>query len=195
MIEPGKIIVISGPTGSGESAITKKILELVPNMERMITVTTRGPRPHEQNDVDYHFVSVDDFKQMIAEDAFLEYIKVPNRDVYYGTIKADVESKLNAGIHLIGNLGWPGHESFSKLYPRRVLSIFIQPDNLDVIKERLVQRDPTISAEEVDKRLHNAEREMGEAKHYDHVVVNSDGQMDKAVSEIKKLIENFIKKA
>ncbi len=192
MTTPGKIIVISGPTGSGESAITKKILEAVPNTERMITVTTRAPRPHEHNDVDYHFVSVEDFKRMIAEGRLLEYIKVPNRDVYYGTVKHDVESKLEAGINLIGNLGWPGHDSFAKLYPGRVISIFIKPDNLAVIKERLIKRDPTITPDEVEKRLQNAQREMDEAVHYSYSVTNSDGHMDEAVQAVKKLVENFI---
>lgn len=193
MIAPGKIIVISGPTGSGESAITKRILETVPHTARMITATTRAPRPYEVDGVDYHFVTLAEFKKMIADGAFVEYIQVPNRDVYYGTIKKDVEDKLNNGISLIGNLGWPGHESFANIFPDRVLSIFIKPDNLDVIKQRLIKRDPTISTEEIEKRLHNAQREMSEAKYYDHVVTNADGHMDETVAKVKALTESFIK--
>ncbi len=192
MIKPGKIIVISGPTGSGESAITKKILETVPNTARMITATTRPPRPYEQDGIDYHFVSVDEFKKMIADNKILEYIQVPNRDVYYGTIKDEVETKLAAGINLIGNLGWPGNESFEKFFPGRVLSIFIKPDSLDVLKDRFIKRDPTISPEEIEKRLQNAQREMDEAAYYTHTVVNHEGNMDQAVHEVKELIYGFL---
>lgn len=188
----GKIIVISGPTGSGESAITRRILQMFSGMERIITVTSRSPRPYEKDGVDYVFVSPDKFHQMAEQGEFLEYIKVPNREVYYGTLRKPIEGKLAQGIHLVGNLGWPGHQSLAKEFPGRVVSIFIKPDSLSVIRDRLIKRDPTITPAEVAKRLQNAQREIDEAKHYDYVVVNPDGQMERAVAEVRSIIQRFL---
>jgi len=192
--KPGKIIIISGPTGSGESVITQKILRLIPNTRRIVTVTTRPPRPRETNGVDYFFVSLVQFKTLIKTGAFLEHIKIPNRQVYYGTLKKPIEDHLNDGVNLIGNLGWPGNESFQKFFPDRVVSIFIKPDSLAVIKKRLVKRDPTISEAEIAKRLANASREIKEAKYYDHVVINHDGKIEQTIAQIARLIRSFIKK-
>ena len=122
----------------------------------------------------------------------LEYIQVPNREVYYGTFRKPIEDKLNAGINLIGNLGYPGHASFSKAYPGRVLSIFIKPDSVDVIRDRIVRRDPTITKEEVEKRIDNAKKEMEDAKYYDYVVVNKDGEMEETVVEVRRLTDQFL---
>ena len=190
--EAGKIIVLSGPTGSGESTITKRILELFPGMERIITATSRTPRPTEKDGVDYYFFSPDEFERRVNAGDFLEYINVPNGEVWYGTLREPIEEKLQAGIHLIGNLGWPGHASFSKVYPGRVLSIFIQPDDLSVIRNRIVKRDPTITAEEVNNRLKNAAKEMEDAKYYDLVVVNRDGKIEEAVKDVKRAIQQFL---
>jgi len=189
----GKIIVISGPTGSGESAITRAILKTIPRTARMVTATTRPPRPQEKNGVDYFFVSLSKFKNMIKNGEILEHIKIPNRQVYYGTIKKQVEDKLTAGINLIGNLGWPGNESFEKHFPGQVLGIFIKPDSLAVIKKRLIHRDPTITEAEIQKRLANAKREIKEAKYYDYTVINHDGRMNQAVAQVAKLMREFIK--
>jgi guanylate kinase len=157
-------------------------------------VTTRPPRPRETNGVDYFFVSLVQFKTLIKTGAFLEHIKIPNRQVYYGTLKKPIEDHLNDGVNLIGNLGWPGNESFQKFFPDRVVSIFIKPDSLAVIKKRLVKRDPTISEAEIAKRLANASREIKEAKYYDHVVINHDGKIEQTIAQIARLIRSFIKK-
>lgn len=194
MTKAGKIIIISGPTGSGETVITKKILTIFPKAERIITATTRPPRPQEKPDVDYLFLSPKKFNKMIKNGEILEYIKIPNRDVYYGTLKKPIEQKLTAGINLICNLGWPGGKSFKTLFPGRVLSIFIKPDNLAIIKNRLIRRDPTISQTEIKKRLVNAAQEMKEAKYYDFIVINREHKIKQAITEIKKIMTAFIAK-
>ncbi len=190
----GKIIVISGPTGSGESTITRRVLEFFSTMERIITATSRSPRPTEKDGVDYYFLSLVEFRDHIAAGDFLEYIEVPSRGVYYGTLKKPIEEKRNAGIHLVGNLGWPGHSSFSRAYPGSVLSIFIKPESLSVIRDRIIKRDPTITSEEVEQRVQHAAREMQDAEHYDYVVVNKEGKMEDAVEEVRGMVESFLEK-
>jgi guanylate kinase len=191
--KPGKIIIIAGPTGSGESAVTKAALRVVPRTERVVTTTTRKKRPYEKNGIDYFFVSPKYFKKMITAGEFLEYIKVPNRDVQYGTVKKQVENKLNAGINLVGNFELQGLRSYREAFPGRILGIFIRPDSLSVLKKRFVRRDPTITEREINKRLVNARREMKEAKYYDHIVLNPDGRIDFAVKQVIRLMRNFIK--
>lgn len=189
----GKIIIIAGPTGSGESAITKAILESLPRTERMITATTRPARPYEKNGRDYFFVSPAKFSRMVKRGEFLEYVKVPNRNVYYGTIKKQVESKLAQGINLIGNLEKRGLISYRRAFPPdQVLGIFIKPDNLKVLEKRFILRDPTISRSEIRKRISNARKEMKEQKYYDYKVLNPDGKMSIAVRETLKILRKFI---
>lgn len=189
----GKIVVISGPTGSGESTITKRVLELFPGMKRIVTATSRPPRPTEKDGVDYHFFSPDEFERRVKAGEFLEYIQVPNRHVWYGTLRKPIEEKLNAGIHLIGNLGWPGHASFAAAYPGRVFSVFLQPDDLSVIRSRIMKRDPTITSAEVEKRLKHAAKEMEDGKYYDRIIVNKDGKIDETVAEVRTAIDQFLR--
>ncbi|MDD2758076.1 MAG: hypothetical protein PHD72_01725 [Patescibacteria group bacterium] len=192
--QPGKIFIIAGPTGSGESAITRAILKLLPRTERMITATTRPARPHEKNGRDYFFVPLAKFKTMIKRGEFLEYIGIPNRNVYYGTIKKQIEKKLAQGINLIGNLEKRGLLSYRRAFPpHQVLGIFIKPDSLRVLKKRFIRRDPTITEIEIKKRIKNARREMKEQKYYDYTVVNPDGRMGLAVNKTLKILKKFIK--
>mgnify|MGYP000048755256 CR=1 FL=1 len=193
MARSGKIIVIAGPTGSGESAVTKAVLKKLKNTKRIITVTTRSPRPHEKNGIDYFFVSTKEFKKMIKADVLLEYIRVPNRNIYYGTVKKQIEGNLAAGINLVGNFEIQGLRYFKKTFPGQVLGIFIKPENISIIKKRFIMRDPTISRLEVQKRIANAKRELAEAKYYDHIVYNIDGNIKKAITEVSGLIKDFTK--
>ncbi len=193
MAKTGKVIVIAGPTGSGESSITRAILKKLKNTERIITATTRKPRPHEKDGTDYFFLSPKKFTQMIKQGKFLEYIKIPNRGIYYGTIKEKIEKKLSTGTNLIGNFEKLGIQYFRKAFPGRVLGIFIKPKDIEVIKQRLIKRDPTISPLEIKQRLVNARREMKEEKYYDYAVLNLDKKMGLAVKEVLNITRKFIK--
>lgn len=190
----GKVFIIAAPTGCGESAVTKAVLSRLPRTERMITATTRAARPHEKNGRDYFFVSPAKFKSMVERGEFLEYIKVPNRNVYYGTIKKQIENKLAQGINLIGNLEKRGLKSYRQAFPPdQVLGIFIKPDSLKVLRKRFILRDPTISETEITKRINNAKKEMREEKYYDYTVLNPDGQINVAVTKTLRILRKFIK--
>lgn len=182
------VIIISGPTGSGESTITQKILERLSNIERIVSATTRKPRPNEKNGVDYHFVSEEKFLKMIKTGELLEHIYEPIRGVYYGTVKKEVEKKLAKKINLIANLEIAGLQSLKLLYPGHVTSIFIKPDHPEKLRTRLIERDPTISKEEVDIRVKQAENELKDAKYFDHIVKNEYGKIDEAVAETEEII-------
>lgn len=186
--QPGKIIVIAGPTCSGESTITRRVMEIIPRTEKVITTTSRKIRPREKNNIDYHFISKQEFERKIQANEFLEYIKIPNRGDYYGTDKKEIEDKLKQGINVILNLDWQGAEFMKKNY-LGTITIFIQPDSLDVIKQRLHRRDPNISQQEIQHRIENAQQEIKDAKHYDYVVINYDGKLNQAIQQVVEIIQ------
>ncbi|MFA5358240.1 MAG: guanylate kinase [Patescibacteria group bacterium] len=189
----GIIFVIAGPTGAGETSVSKAVCQKIPNLKMTTTYTSRDPRPGEKNGVDYKFLSVKDFEKKIKAGGFLEYIKVLNRGHYYGTNKKDIEDKLKNGINIVINLELKGKKVIKKLYPNS-LSIFIKPDRISRIKNRLITRDPGIDPEEFKKRLQNAKDELGEAKFYDYTVINYEGKMNDTVERIIGIIQRHLAK-
>jgi len=183
-----QLIVISGPTGSGESSITKELIKRIPNSERFISTTSRPPRGNEINGVDYNFISKEDFKKKITEGYFLEYTCVKNRDVYYGTPKDQIEEKLSQEKILFFNCDLIGTKALQGKFPEQTLSFFIAPENLDQIKAQLLKRNPDIAPEELEKRLKNAAAEMDDQPFYTYTVVNKYLKLDETVAECYKLI-------
>jgi guanylate kinase len=182
------VVVVAGPTGSGETSVSRAITKILPNIKITLTTTSRPPRLGEKNHVDYNFISKAEFKKGIRTGRFLEYIKILNRDNYYGTSREDIEKYLKKGISVIANLEIRGARVMKKTFPD-TLTIFIKPDKLSRIKKRLLERDPTISHEEYKKRLKNAKTELKEAKFYDYVIINHEGQMLATAKRIAKLIK------
>jgi len=191
MIE-NKILVISGPTGSGESTVTNKIIEKYPIFQRLITSTTRKPRSNEKNQVDYYFFTEEEFKKQREQGNILEYTYIENRGVYYGTYLPDLNEKLIKG-HVIVNVDHIGLKFYKKNY--KAISIFIKPESLEIIKERLKKRNPEMTEEELMNRLKNAQDEIdSEERFYDHIVFNKQGKLEEAVQEIEEILrkENYL---
>ena len=188
----GIVIVIAGPTGSGETSVSHAVAKKFPKTKMIVTATSRKSRPGEKNHVDYHFFPKKDFKRKIKQGYFLEYIRIMNRDMYYGTVRKEIEDKLAKGINVIANLEWRGANIMKKTY-KNTLTIFLKPDKISRIKKRLVNRDPTISKEEFKKRLQNAKDELKEAKYYDYVVINYEGKMNQTVDRVIKTIKHHLK--
>lgn len=190
--QKGIVIVIAGPTGSGETSVSREVAKKLPNTEMTITATSRKPRPGEKHGKDYYFIPKEEFKKKIKQGYFLEYIKIMNRDMYYGTIRKDIEKKLDKGINVIANLEWQGAKIMKQTY-KNTLTVFLKPDKISRIKKRLINRDPNISKEEFEKRLQNAKDELKEAKYYNYVVINYEGKMNQTVRKIIKIIKNHLK--
>jgi len=179
-----KVLVIAGPTGSGESSITKAIVEQYPyTVSRLVTMTTRAPRGGEQHGVDYLFSSKDDFLKMKEEGEILECTYVQSRDCYYGTYKPQLERQIAEYSVVIANTDAVGVRYYREHYG--AVGIFIVPPDLDTIARRLRARNPDISEEELKKRLTHAEQEMAEERSsYDYEVLNTDGGFEEAVAEV-----------
>ena len=157
-------------------------------MKFSISATNRQPRGEEVHGVNYYFLSDDEFRSAIAQDAFVEYEEVyPGR--FYGTLKSEVERITAEGHNVILDIDVKGGLNVKKLYEEDALSIFIQPPGLEVLRQRLTSR-ATDSAEAIEQRLAKAEYELSFAPEFDRVVVND--SLDRAVAEVDTVIKNFL---
>ncbi len=178
-----KLFVISGPSGAGKGTLVARVRELHPNLGLTVSATTRSPRDGEVDGVSYYFLSREEFMSRVDAGAFVEWAEVHGN--CYGTLVSEVESKLAAGSSLILEIDVQGALQVKERIPEAVL-VFIEPPSLEVLRERLVGRG-TESAESIEIRMANAERELALAERYDDVIVNDD--LERATSDLLGAIE------
>ncbi len=169
----GVLFVLSSPSGAGKSTIARKLLAADPYLEMSVSYTTRPMRPGETDGVDYHFVDVDKFREMVADHEFLEWAHV--FDQRYGTPKATVDSILRSGRDVLFDIDWQGAQQLFQLAGGDVVRVFILPPSLKILHERLIKR-ATDSAEIIDARMGRATSEVSHWDGYDYVLVNDDIQ-------------------
>lgn len=183
-----KVIIFSAPSGSGKTTLVRHCLEVFPELEFSVSCTTRNPRGNEQNGIDYHFISPDEFRQKISENAFVEFEEVYT-DKYYGTLKSEVERIWNTGKTVIFDVDVKGGVSLKKYFGDQALSIFIMPPSIEELERRLVSR-ATDDAETIRTRVEKASDEMTFKDQFDKIVVNND--LDEAKSSVEQLLKNFL---
>lgn len=186
----GRLIIFSAPSGSGKSTIVQWLMKEHPelNLYFSISCTSRPPRGTEQNGVEYFFLTPEEFKAKIENDEFLEYEEVYT-DRFYGTLKAQVESQLNAGQNVVFDVDVKGGVNIKKFYQEQALSVFIQPPSIEELRKRLVNR-ATDTPEAIETRLAKAAYELTFADQFDKIVVNDD--LTTAQRETLAIIEAFI---
>jgi guanylate kinase len=168
--EQGTLFVISAPSGAGKTSLVAEMLRQDSQLGVSVSHTTRPMRTGEQDGVNYHFVSRDEFEAMIAEGDFLEHADVFGN--YYGTSHAWVRETLATGRDVILEIDWQGAEQVRRLVPECV-GIFIVPPSAEVLRERLIGRG-TDAPEVIERRLSEAEEECRHAAEFDYLVVNDD---------------------
>lgn len=183
-----KVIIFSAPSGSGKTTLVKHALEAFSELQFSISCTTRPPRGSEQHAVDYHFLTPDEFRQKITEDAFVEFEEVYT-DKYYGTLKSEVEKIWEQGKVVIFDVDVKGGISLKKYFGNQAMSVFIEPPSVEELERRLILRN-TDDAETIRTRVEKAEEEISYAGKFDKIVVNTD--LDEAKQEIESLIQKFI---
>ncbi|HRN99821.1 MAG TPA: guanylate kinase, partial [Flavobacterium sp.] len=154
-MKKGKLIVFSAPSGSGKTTIVRHLLgqkEL--NLEFSISATSRSPRGIESQGKDYHFISVADFKKHIREEEFVEWEEV-YPDMFYGTLKSEVERIRNTGKNVIFDIDVSGGLRIKRKFPQDTLAIFVKPPSIDELKIRLKKRS-TESDEKIAMRIAKA---------------------------------------
>jgi guanylate kinase len=167
-----KVIIFSAPSGAGKTTITRYILDKVERCEFSVSATTRGPRTHEKNGFDYYFISVDDFKDRIKNDAFVEWEEVYNNH-FYGTLKSEVNRIWEKGNIVLFDVDVKGGINLKKYFGEKALSIFIMPPSMEVLEERLRKR-ATETEEAVQMRVTKAHKEMEYHVEFDCIVMNDD---------------------
>ena len=184
-----KVVIFSAPSGAGKSTIVNHLLQLHPELEFSISATSRAPRGNERHGVEYYFFSADEFRQMIAEDKFVEHEEVYPGS-FYGTLRSEVERIWAKGHVIIFDIDVQGGVNLKRIFGEQAFSVFIQAPSVDVLRERLIGRG-TDSQEAIEKRVAKAASEMKfAAGKFDYVLVNDDLQTAKA--EAEKVIGDFL---
>ena len=184
----GLLVVISSPSGAGKTTITKKLVSQNRNMELSVSLTTRNPRKNEKHNIDYKFVNKKIFNKYIKKNFFLEYAKV--FDNYYGTLKSKISNKIKKKKIILLDIDWQGARQIRQKKINNIVTIFILPPSINILKKRLRKRENDINF--INKRMARAKKEIMHWKEYDYVVVNK--SLTKCVNEIKNIIYTFQKK-
>ncbi len=182
--EPGKLVVISGPSGVGKTTLLRRLLEGERRLVPSVSATTRPPRAGEQDGVDYHFLSEEEFERRRAAGAFLECCRVYGRQHWYGTLVDEVAPRLAAGEWVVLEIDVEGTLSILERFPRAI-TIFVEPSRPEQLDERLARRG-TETPEAIRRRLEVAKRELQQAHLYRHRVVNED--VSEAVAAIMGIL-------
>ncbi len=184
-----KVLIFSAPSGSGKSTIVNHILRIFKDrMEFSVSATSRAPRGAERNGKEYYFVTPERFRELIANDSFVEYEEV-YEDHFYGTLKSEVERIWAAGHVIIFDVDVKGGVNLKEYFGDKALSVFVKAPSIEVLRERLIKRG-TDSPEAIEERVAKAAEEMTYAPRFDYVLVNDD--LKTALAEAEKVVEDFL---
>jgi guanylate kinase len=185
----GKLIVFAAPSGAGKTPIVRHLLTLPElNLEFSISATSREKRGTEEHEKDYYFISLDEFKQHIKNDEFVEWEEV-YRDNFYGTLKTEVQRIWDMGKNVIFDIDVSGGLRIKRKFPEDTLAIFVKPPSIDDLKIRLKNRK-TETEDKINMRIAKASSELATAPLFDVVVEN--GELSKALVEAETLVSNFV---
>ena len=183
------VLIICGPAGSGKTTLCNRLLQEFPDqIRRLVTTTSRPPRPGEQEGIDYHFLSRDSFAEKIHQGAFIEWAEVHGR--YYGSQQQHMEELLRGGSDILLNIDIQGADAFYReslrnpLLQGRLHRVFIKPKSLEELVKRLQKRGSDDAAE-IQRRLVTAEQELKVADSFEHVIIS--GSKDEDYAAIKAI--------
>jgi guanylate kinase len=180
----GRLYVIAAPSGAGKTSLVKALMEREPRIQFSVSYTTRKPRPNEIPGRDYHFVSAERFREMVANDEFLEHARV--FDNCYGTGARAVQEALSNGEELLLEIDWQGARQVRNRLPE-ACSIFILPPSRDALALRLQGRS-TDSDEVIQRRLRDAAQDLGHWTEFDYVVIND--RFEQAIEDLQAIVED-----
>ena len=185
-----KIIIITAPSGAGKTSITKHLMQHFPQLAFSVSAATRQARGSEKDGVDYHFLSMDDFKQKIQRNEFIEWEMV-YEGKYYGTLKSELEKIWQQNKIPVLDIDVKGAIHVQQQFPQTSLSLFIEPPSVSELQKRLQSRG-TETAESIAARVNKAAYELSFKDHFNKLVVNDN--LQKACIEAEMIVFGFINK-
>jgi guanylate kinase len=183
-VSKGTLFTISAPSGAGKTTLVKALVESTDKIKVSVSHTTRKPRPGEKNNVNYHFVTEEEFMHMLTCNLFLEHAQI--YDHYYGTSQKWLMEQLNTGIDVILEIDWQGAQQVRRLKPDTV-GIFILPPSRTALEKRLRKRGKD-SEDVIAKRLRGAVDEISHYVEFDYLVVNDD--FSKALNDLQIIVHS-----
>ncbi|MFA5270284.1 MAG: guanylate kinase [Patescibacteria group bacterium] len=181
-----KLVVITGPSAAGKDVVANEVLKWLP-LKKVVTTTTRSPRPGEKRGSDHHFVSRERFKELIKQDLLLEYVDFDNN--YYGTQRQDLRRAASVGLVPLLRVD-PLEALRVQRHNPDALVVFIRPESLQIIKKRLMERGTSI--DDIDKRLRLAKEALAKENIFAYSVVNRDGHLDETTKTVRRIIKNYL---
>jgi guanylate kinase len=178
----GKLFIISAPSGSGKTTLCAKLVESVDSLYRSISMTTRAPRPGEQDGMDYIFIEKPEFIKRQKKNEFLEWAKVFNE--YYGTPKKHIMHMLKRGSDVLLSIDVQGAMKIKRLKLDAVY-IFILPPSIEMLRERLINRS-TDSKKAIQQRLAVSKKEISYSDKYDYIIVNN--RLESALDSLRAVV-------
>jgi guanylate kinase len=177
-----RVFVITGPSGVGKGTLIRGLMERLDQLELSVSATTRAPRPGEQDGVDYHFLTREEFDRRVAAADFVEHADYAGRS--YGTLRSELEARVRAGTPVVLEIEVQGARQVRAAMPEAV-QVFIAPPSLEALRTRLIGRG-TDDAEEVERRLQVAEKELAAQPEFGYVVVND--RLEEALEELTRIV-------
>ena len=176
------MVILSSPSGVGKTTITKKIQQKYSSFKISVSHTTRSPRSNEVEGVDYYFVDLKKFKELIKQDKFYEYAKIFNN--YYGTLKEKVDENIKNN-DILFDIDWQGTKQLSEHKKLNLLKIYLITENKEELKKRLINRNQN-SGEEIDLRFKSFDEDVKHWNDYDYIVINKN--LDNCFRQIEEII-------
>ena len=182
------MVILSSPSGVGKTTLTKKIQQKYQTFKISVSHTTRSPRSNEVDGVDYHFVSHENFINLINENKFYEHAKIFEN--FYGTLKENVDNTI-LNNDILFDIDWQGTKQLSKFKNLNLIKIYLITDNKEELKKRLIKRNQN-TREEVERRFNSFDDDIKHWNDYDYIIINKN--LDVCFKQIENIIQNNKKK-
>ena len=183
-VRKGAMFIIEAPSGTGKGTVIKELLKNDPNIKFSVSVTTRQPRPGEEEGVDYYFVTDEQYNEFMAQDAFYEYVD-SQYGSRYGTLRSEVDSFINVGQDVLFDMDWAGARQMRQKAPNDVVTIYLLPPSVKEVRRRLEDRK-TDSKEVIEKRMNLVAEKLKHWDEFDYVIVNAD--IEETVRKVQRVI-------